>query len=235
MCPPSPAALARLHAVTHDADTTSLPTLLAEPALAALAERLCQRPARLQVRAERLLEAAQSPWNLAQFELAHVGSRQRWAGAWLALKAFAVAPAWRAARLALIVLVLFNLMGLNALAWREKALLAQQREAVRMVLTETFPRIPVVVDAPLQMAREVAQLQRHSGQAQRADLERLLAALAAAPTTPKIDSLDYAAEQLRVGGAALGDAQGVAAALAAQGLKLTAQGAQWLIADGAQP
>ena len=45
------------------------------------------------------------------------------------------------------------------------------------ILQETFPQTTVVVDAPLQMAREVARLRQASGQLAPHDLESLLSAL----------------------------------------------------------
>lgn len=235
VCPLNPAALAQLGALAHAQDAAALPTLLAEPAVAVQAERLCQRPAVLQQRAQRLLLAAQSDWNLAQFELADLGRSQRWAGVLMAVQSFVSAPAWRAARLMLALLLVVNLIGLNAFALREKALLAGQREAVRAVLRETFVRTAVIVDAPLQMAREVAALQRYSSHLADADLERMLAVLAAAPTAVALDSVDFEANQLRVGAVALGDGQALATHLAAQGFQAVKQGAQWHITAGARP
>ena len=236
LCALNATALTRLDAVAHDGDHAQLPVLLAEPALAAVAERMCQRPAVLQQRSERLLLASQSPWNLAQFEFANLGRNRRWAGWLLATKSFMFSAPWRAARLALVMVLLVNLVGLNALALREQANLGAKRDAVRAVLTETFPRIPVVVDAPQQMAREVAALQRNSGQAQRTDLESMLAALAGnIPATPGLSSLDFEANQLRVRGTALGDIKSVTARIAPLGLSASAQADQWLISAGAQP
>lgn len=235
VCPLNPAALAQLGALAHAHEAAALPALLAEPAVAAQAERLCQRPAVLQPRAQRLLLAAQSDWNLAQFELAGLGRNQRWMGVLTAVQSFVSAPAWRAARLALALLLVVNLIGLNAFALREKALLADQREAVRAVLRETFVNTTVIVDAPLQMAREVAALQRHSSRLAQADLERMLAVLADAPTAVALDSIDYEANQLRVGAVALGDSQALATHLAAQGLRTVTQGTQWRITAGAKP
>jgi general secretion pathway protein L len=52
---------------------------------------------------------------------------------------------------------------------------------VRSALTSTFPKsVKVVVDAPLQMEREVAALRQATGAASGRDLESMLAALAAA-------------------------------------------------------
>lgn len=236
VCILNASTLDRFMPLTGNAADTAQPQVLAEPAVAALAERLCKRPVTLQQRAERLLQASLSPWNLAQFELVNMSRSRRWAGVMLSAKGFVKAPQWRAARWALVLAVMVNLMGVNAFALREQAGLTDRREAITKVLTETFPRIPVVVDAPLQMAREVAALRRNSGQASASDLESLLAALSgAAPLTYTLTGIDFEANQLRVKGVGALDATVVAARLKSAGLNASLQGDQWLISAGAQP
>lgn len=214
------------------------PELVAEPAVAALAESLFKRPVTLQQRAQRLLQAAQSPWDLAQFELVNANRNRAWAQWVQGAKNMARAPQWRAARLALAALVLVNLVALNAWAWREQAALQAKRQAVRAVLTHTFPKIPVVVDAPLQMAREVAALQRASGAASGTDMEAMLAFLGAVlPITQTLTTLDYAAQELRVKApvASAEEQARVAFALRQQGLAASWDGAQWLLKPGPTP
>jgi general secretion pathway protein L len=190
----------------------------------------------LQQRSERVLQAAQSPWNLAQFELANMTRNRQWSGAMLSAKSFLHAPQWLAARWALLLVVMVNLIGLNVFALREQVGLTDQRKAVTAVLTETFPRIPVVVDAPVQMAREVAALRRNSGQASVSDLESLLGVLAsAAPQTYTLTGIDFEAGQLRAKGTGAVDATAVTTRLKGAGLNATLQGEQWLISAGAQP
>jgi general secretion pathway protein L len=94
-----------------------------------------------------------------------------------------------------------NLAGLNAWAWREQTALQTQRQNIRDILTGTFPQVQVVVDAPLQMGRELAALQRASGQASGRDLEAMLSAFGAqAPANAVPDALDFAAGELRLKG-----------------------------------
>ena len=221
-----------------DADDAPTRQIVAEPAVAALVEALFKRPVTLQQRAQRLLQAAQTDWDLAQFELAHARRDRRWALFTQALTSFSRAPAWRAARWALGVLLLANVLGLNALAWREQALLQAQRAQIRAVLTDTFPKIPVVVDAPLQMAREVALLQRRSGAAAGTDLEGLLASFSAlAPAGYALTAIEYAAGELRLSGppmAAPEQAQ-LLGSLKARGLNAQAQGDQWLLTAPTAP
>lgn len=236
VCALNASTLDRFMVVAGNASDTGQPQLLAEPAVAALAEQLCKRPVALQQRAARFLQASQSPWNLAQFELANMARSRQWSGVMLAAKSFLHAPQWRAARWALVLALMVNLMGLNAFALRQQAKLTDKRQAITKVLTETFPRIPVVVDAPLQMAREVAALRRSSGQATASDLESLLAALSGAAAQPyTLNGIDYETNQLRAKGSGAVDATAVTAKLKNLGLNASLQGDQWLISAGAQP
>lgn len=234
-CPLSAAAVAWLGDARTQAD---LPEVVAEPAVAALAESLFRRPVTLLQRPERLQLAAQTPWDLAQFDLVNASRDRAWAQVAQGSKYLLRSPQWRAARLALVALVLVNLVGLNAWAWREQAALQAKRQAVRAVLTQTFPKIPVVVDAPLQMAREVAALQRASGAASDADLEAMLSILGAVlPATQTLTALDYATQELRAKAPAVAQAEQarVTLALRQQGLAAAWDGAQWVVRAGATP
>ena len=175
--------------------------VVAEPAVAARAEQLFGRAVTLQQRAPRLLQASQSAWDLAQFDLVNSSRARTLKRASTVLLGLLRAPHWRAARVALLTLLLVNLVGLNAWAWKEKAGVQAQRLAIREVLTRTFPQIPVVVDAPVQMARELAALQQASGAVSGRDLEAMLSALgsvAPANTTPV--AIEFALGELRLKG-----------------------------------
>jgi len=176
--------------------------LLAEPAVAELAEHLLHRTARVVSPAQRLQDAAQSAWDLAQFDLAR---RNPWlARLGGAVNTVARAPQWRPARWAAIGLVAVQVLGLNAFAWRAQAQLEQQRLAIRNTLTATFPDITVVVDAPLQMERAVGALRQSSGNASSRDLEALLSALGSPPAQTLASApptaMDFAAGELRLTG-----------------------------------
>ncbi|HSV55068.1 MAG TPA: type II secretion system protein GspL [Burkholderiaceae bacterium] len=189
--------------------------IAAEPAVAALAEQVLQRRVELQQSAERWLQAAQSPWDLAQFAFTN-SSRSR---AWKRLAAQArdalQAPRWRPARWGLAIFVAAHLLGLNAWAWKEKSALDDKRGAIRQTLTQTFPSVKVVVDAPIQMERELALLRQNSGTASGRDLEALLgatgaAASRAAATSPAPNALEFSAGELRLKGMSLPDAEAAA-------------------------
>lgn len=176
--------------------------LLAEPAVAELAEHLLHRTARVVSPAQRLQEAAQTTWDLAQFDLAR---RNPWlARLAVAADTVARAPQWRPARWAAIGLLAVQVLGLNAFAWRAQAQLEQQRVAIRNTLTTTFPDITVVVDAPLQMERALGVLRQSSGSASTQDMEALLSALGSPQAQALMDApptaMDFAGGELRLTG-----------------------------------
>jgi len=172
-----------------------------EPAVAAQAEQLLGVRVPIQQRAERWLQAARGPWDLAQFDLAsssRVRAGKKLASWWQELRH---EPRWRAARWGAVVLVLAQLIGLNAWAWKEKRSLEAKRGAVQSILTQTFPSVKLVVDAPVQMQREVAALQQSTGGVARLDLEPMLAAVGGVLPPGRIaTALDYSAGQLRLRG-----------------------------------
>lgn len=206
--------------------------IVAEPAVAALVEQLFQRSVTLQQVAQHGLQATQSPWDLAQFDLVSSSRTRVWKRVGKALSGFARSPRWRAARIALLALLLINLAGINAKAWQEKSATQAKRAAVSELLVSTFPTVRVVVDAPLQMAREVALLQQASGVASSRDLEAMLhnfAAVAPANTVPS--GIEFVSNELRLKGLKLTpeelseisfklNAQGYSASLAEDGLMI---------------
>jgi general secretion pathway protein L len=158
-----------------DQGRTSVST---EPVVAELAENTLQQKVPIikpAFYAARCLEQATAAgWDLAQFDLA-LGGRGRWMQkALTALREWASAPRWRAARWGLGALAVAQLLGLNAWAWKEQSSLATKRESVGQLLTQTFPHVKVVVDAPVQMQREVAALRQATGALSGRDLESLL-------------------------------------------------------------
>ena len=195
--PLAAAALALLPATSPDEDIL----VLAEPGVAALAEQLLQRKVSLLTRQQRWLAAARTPWDLAQFDLASSGRARtvkRLSGMGRELLQ---APGWRPARWGAVLLLLVNLIGLNAWAWKEQSALQTRRAAVQGMLTQTFPQVKVVVDAPLQMEREVAALRQATGAASGRDLEAILAALGAAlPADRAAGGIEFATGEARVKG-----------------------------------
>jgi len=212
--------------------------IVAEPAVAALAEQLFQRNVTLQQSAQRRLVAIQSPWNLAQFDLVSSSRTRTWKRLSAGLGSLVRAPRWRAARVALLALLAINLVGLNAWARKEEARINAKRVAIREVLTSTFPNVRVVVDAPLQMAREVAALQRASGVATGRDMETMLGMFGALATANKApDAIEFVAGEVRMKGLKLpaADMAQLAFKLQAQGYVASAEGDSVLIKQVSAP
>ena len=173
--------------------------VLAEPAVAAIAEQHFSGRVSLQTAPQRALAAAQSGWDLAQFDLLRTrGTRTRKQLALLG-NDLLQSSRWKPARWALVAIVLVNLVGLQVWAWKEQAALAAKRVALRSILTTTFPEVRVVANAPLQMAASLALLQRQSGAAASGDLETLLGQFqAAAPELAAPTAIEFIAGELRL-------------------------------------
>ena len=190
-----------------------------------------------------MVRAAASNRNLAQFELMASKSGR-------AFKQFAVqwqkllhAPQWRPLRWGLVALLLTHAIALNAVAYRQKTLIAQKRTEIENVFVHTFPDVPVVVDAPVQMRRELGVLAQSRG-ASETDPARLLTAIAGALAksngntagnksgSPKnLSAIDLAGGELRLKSDALtdADARAVSAAIGPTGWGAMLQGHQLLV------
>jgi general secretion pathway protein L len=210
--------------------------VVADPGASALAEQLLKRPVSLLHAGERWLHAAQSAWDLAQLDFAssgHARTLKKLAVHWADLLH---APQWAPVRWALVLLLTVNLLGLNAWAWKENAALQAKREGVRSMLTTTFPNVKLVVDAPVQMEKEVALLRRATGAPSGRDLEAMLGALAtAAPAGRVATAIEFNGAELRVLGLALQPPQlePVVSGLKGQGYSAQLQGDALVIAQEA--
>lgn len=174
---------------------------LSEPAVAALVEQLLQRKVGLLTRQQRWLDAARSPWDLAQFDFTNSSRTRTVKRVVNAGREIWQAPEWRPARWGAAALVLVNLLCLNAWAWKEQSVLQARRKAIETTLTQTFPKIQVVVNAPLQMEREVAALRQATGTASGSDLEAILAALGTATSADKtVSAIEFSAGEARIKG-----------------------------------
>ena len=229
--PLTPASVSLLNLSPHH-------ELVAEPAVAGISERLFQRPVSLQSSAQRYLQAAQSPWNLAQFDLSNTGHTRTLKRLNRAWSTFLHAPQWRAARWSSVLILVIHLIGLNTWAWKERSIIDSKRTAIRNTLSDTFPETKVVVDAPLQMSRTVAQLQQAAGVASGQDLETLLGHLSALlPAEQSLSAIAFSAGQARLKGLSLSTEQ--AATLSAQmktrGYSAQPEADSWLIRPSKPP
>jgi general secretion pathway protein L len=104
--------------------------------------------------------------------------------------------------------LLVQLVGINAWAWKLDAAVRDKQQRVNALLTQTFPGVRTVVDAPLQMQRALALLRQASGGIAPEDLEVMLAALGAAmPDGGAPLGIDFAPGELSVRGLALVQAE----------------------------
>ncbi len=171
---------------------------LADPAVAAQAEQALDRRLAPVPLHDWLLRGAQSDWNLAQFDLSLSSGARRGQRLRQALRQFRTGPAWRPARWGLAALLGAQLLGLNVAAWHERSSLDAKRQAVRQTLQQTFPNVTLVLDAPLQMQRELAQLQQAGGQLSGRDLEAMLSALGSAGPAMTAKRMVYGPGELRL-------------------------------------
>lgn len=145
------------------------------------------------------LRGAASGWNLAQFELQEALGAQRGAALRAFLSSLWHESRWRALRWGLGALLLVHVAGLHALAWQERKAVRDLRTQTQRVVTQTFPHLTVVLDAPRQMGAELERLRRNAGELGPADLESLLQALGAAQQSAQL-SASFRIEGLRYTG-----------------------------------
>jgi general secretion pathway protein L len=196
----------------------------AEPAMVTRVQSTLQRQPMLQSAAQRWVKSSQSDWDLAQGEWTQgpLQRLQRLQRQILAAWQTALhAPAWKPVRWGVVALIALQVLGLNALAWRERSALDAQQASLQSILKTTFPSVTLVIDAPLQMQREVDALQQKSGSASSTDLEPLLAALAGVlPAGQTPQQIHFANHALRVQGVTFDSNAPGMARLKAQGLNL---------------
>ena len=212
--------------------------LVAEPAVAELAEHLFDRQVVLLQEGQQRVQAALSNWDLAQFDLMNSSRTRTWKRLATGWNGFASSPRWRPVRLGLLALLAINLLGLNVWAWQEQAHLKAQRLAINAVLTRTFPSVQVVVDAPVQMERALQALQQASGTASGRDLETMLGVLGAvAPNGMAPTAIDFVASELRLKGLKFTaeDAKSLSFKLKPHGYGASAQDDRLVITQGANP
>lgn len=198
----------------------------AEPAVAAMAEDLLQRQVPIVLPAERWLQATRSGWDLAQFGMASTGRARAGKKAGALLQSLLHAPQWRAARWGVAVLLLTQLAGVNAWAWKERSALEAKRASIGAILVQTFPNAQPY-EPQLQMAREVASLQQATGGVAPSDLEPMLGVLAVSlPQGRTPSAIDYSGGQLRMRGLGLSisDMGTLSTTLAARGYGVRSEG-----------
>ncbi len=185
---------------THDAVQFS-----AAPAVASAAEHWLGLPVQVVTDSQRLLRAAESPWQLRQFDLAprHRGLAVL-RGAWQRF----LTPEWRPVRWGLLGLAAVHLLGLNLWAWHEGHELQARKNAMTQLLRQAHPQVRAILDAPVQMQRENDTLRAQAGRAGDGDLETLMAAAASAwPEHTPIQKLNFKPGTLTLAAPTLNETQ----------------------------
>ena len=148
----------------------------AEPAVVALVSQRSGLQARLMAPSQHWLTALANGWDLAQFDFQTDAQNRRFKQVQRAASHFLNHPTWRPVRWGLCLLLATQIVGLNAWAWKTRANWQNQQQSWSQLLKDNFPQTLVVVDAPVQMTKEVARLRQGSGQLAPQDLEAMLAA-----------------------------------------------------------
>ena len=177
----------------------------AEPAVVALAEQIFSHKVALRQRSEGLLQSATSLWELAQFEQSLSGDSQGVKSVIRHWQNFWQSPAWRPARWGLAAALLANIVGLNMWAWQQQASLNAKRTQMNNLLTQSFPNVKVVVDAPQQMSRELIALRQSTGANTTQNFETMLSAFsnsnsASAGVFNAPTAIEYAANGINLKG-----------------------------------
>lgn len=182
---------------------------LASPAAVALAKRwLPDRAWSANREQHPWLQAHASGWDLAQFDLSLQGSAARWRVGLDLLRQGWSSPAWRPVRWGLVGLAALQLLGLNLSAWQAEQRIADLRAHSQQTLRQHFPQVQLVLNAPLQMQREVERLRQAQGELGPADLEPLLEQIGRIQqqTPLELRQLRFAADSVELGHAPLSPA-----------------------------
>ena len=150
-----------------DADASACPAaparLLVEPGLEDVARRWFGDDTALQPcdRAQWLARAADSPWDLRQFELAPRAAAQR---LWGTLREQLGSPPWRRATWLAGLLAGLQLLGLNLHALQLSRQRTRLEAQLQATVSQALPGEPAVLDPTLQMNRALDQARQRVGE-----------------------------------------------------------------------
>lgn len=144
----------------------------------------------------------QTQWELMQHGFASTPLERMRRKCLAGLRDVLSAPQWRASRLAVVALAIVGVVGLHVQAWTQQRALTAKREAVVKTVQQTFPQVRVVIDAPLQMQRELQTLRQVAGVLSATDLEPMAAAAGAALSSAGLtaNAIEYNGAQLLLRG-----------------------------------
>lgn len=174
------------------------PRFTAESDVVAAAESVLGHPVAPISRAQYITSRLDTEWDLAQFQFATTGKARLAKTLGQVGHALAQGPHWRAARWGLLALLASQIVGLNVWAWNERRQQQSTRDTVVETARRAFPSLKLVIDAPVQMQRELAQLRQRSGIPGPGDFETMLTAMGdSLAANARIGQLDYDGQSLR--------------------------------------
>ncbi len=180
----------------------------AEPAVAAQAEQVLGSRVNVLQASQWAMQAAAAAQergiDLAQGDLAVSGGGRVWQSLTGTLRDMLAAPQWKPARWGVALLLLANVIGLNAWSYKQNASVQAKRAQMNQLLSSSFPNVKVVVDAPLQMQRELASLRQAQGQLSGRDFESIygrFSSVAAVNTAPS--AIEFLANEVQIRGSGL--------------------------------
>ncbi|MSQ56665.1 MAG: hypothetical protein EXR35_03855 [Limnohabitans sp.] len=175
--------------------------LRAEPAMAEKLQSLFSREAQIQTASQRYLQAPRNGWDFAQGEWQQtqgVRTVRYFSDAW---NTFFRAPHWKIARYGVFAMLVVHLIGLNAWAWRLNQQMQDQQIAIKQLLQKSFPKVQLVVDAPIQMQKELQLLRQTKGAASGGDLDVMLKAWSTQmPNAAALSSIQFKNNELKING-----------------------------------
>lgn len=186
----------------------------------------CWGPERVQLlpEADYVQALLASRWELAQHSLAANPAerfKRKAAAAWGHVM---TAPQWRWARWGCVAWAAALVLGLHAQAWWQARSLEAKRDAVVHTAQAAFPQLRVVVDAPLQMQRELQRLRLQAGVLEAGDLLPMLSAVGAALQGHAVQALEYQPGELLLRGVPAAAVPDVATKLQGSGYVLEPAG-----------
>ena len=185
---------------------------------AAAAQHACER-------SQWLARAADSAWDLRQFELAPRAAAQR---AWNVLREQAATPAWRRVAWLAGTLAALELIGLNlhaAQLRRQQAALEGQLQAT---VAQALPGAPAVLDPGVQMRRALDQARQRTGAPTSDGLEVLMGRAAQVLAGARPLALDFHPGRLSLRMAS-GQAAAASQRCQEQGLACSVEGSSLLV------
>lgn len=175
--------------------------IISEPVVADYSEKLFSRQIQIKKVPEIRLLALNTKWNLDQFKLSATDGLSVKFLSFKFFNGLLNAKEWQVPRILLSIVIVLNLLGLNFISFQRESELKGLSDQIKNVFTQTFPDIKILVDAPVQMTREVKKLQRLNGIEKDQGFEKMMRVLSYQyPNIQGINKIDFKTGELRLSG-----------------------------------